>query len=78
MQKVQEAVVGKNQQTVGLKVKGTDFTLHYITMYLTDIKVTNEALLTTQAFVLSRFKKQTLKLSTQIRIRDKLQNQDQT
>ena len=47
-------------------------------MYLTDIKVPNEASLTTQAFALSRFKKQTLKLSTWIRITDKLQNEDQT
>ena len=40
------------------------FRLHYITMYFADIKFPNKESVTTQAFVFSRFKKQTPKSSS--------------
>ena len=64
MQKIHEAAIGKKQQIIGFKV--LIFRLHYITMYFTDAQFRNKVPVTTQAFVFSRFKKQTPKSSSQL------------
>ena len=53
--------MGKNQQTVGLKLH--IFRMHYIAIYFSDISFPNKELVITEAFAFSRFKKQTHKLS---------------
>ena len=61
MYKINEAVIGKNQQIVGSKV--LTFRLDYIKKYFADIEFLNKELVKTQVFAFSRFKKQTSKSS---------------
>ena len=62
MQKINKASIEKNQQIVGLIQ--LIFRLHYIMMYFADIKFSKKESETNQAFAFSRFKKQTLELSS--------------
>ena len=62
MYKINKAAIGKNQQIEGLKV--LIFRLHCITTYFAVIKFPNKESVTTQTFTLSKFKKQTSKLSS--------------